>query len=255
MTAQDNQALFIIDPDSVVPLYHQIKQNLRDLIDNDILMPEQLIPSERELSDLYDVNRLTVRQALSELVREGILKRQRGVGTFVASPKITQTLAQVKGFSERIKEIGHRPASKVLSFHITQAPVAVARRLGLASRAPVYQLVRMRYADNDPVMLETAYLAQEMFPGLLDVDFTNQSLYKVLADRYDCRVLEADETLEPVIMTRYETEMLDAEPGTPGLLVESVAYDQDGRAIELGRSIVRGDKSRFYFRVKRHPEQ
>jgi GntR family transcriptional regulator len=254
VSTQSKETLFVIDTDSVVPLYHQIKENVRDLIDHDLLKEGELIPSERDLSEIYGVSRLTVRQALNELVREGLLERQRGIGTFVATPRITHALGQVKGFSERIKKAGHKPSSKVLSFVITRAPLTVARRLQLASHTEVYQLTRLRYADGKPVMLETAYLSSSRFPALLDVNFTNKSLYQVLAERYDCHIQEADETLEPVIMSEYEEQILEVDSGVPGLLVEAVAYNQHKVPVELGRSVVRGDKSRFYFRVKRHPE-
>jgi GntR family transcriptional regulator len=250
MSAKISQTVFIIDPASVVPLYHQIKQNLRELIENEVLPVGQSLPSERELAERYGVNRLTVRQALTELVSEGMLRRQRGIGTFVASPKLTQVMARVMGFSERIQEAGRAPSSRVLSLETVPAPAMVARYLNLEPGAPLYKLVRLRCADEEPVMLETAFLPQARFSELASVDFAKESLYRLLAEQFDCRVVEAEETLEPVIMTAYEVEMLQAEAGTPGLLVETVAYDQHGRAVEFGKSVVRGDKSRFYFRIK-----
>jgi GntR family transcriptional regulator len=250
MSAKISPTVFIIDPASVVPLYHQIKQNLRELIENEVLPVGQSLPSERELAERYGVNRLTVRQALTELVSEGMLRRQRGIGTFVAGPKLTQVMARVMGFSERIQEAGRAPSSRVLSLEIVSAPAMIARYLNLEPGAPMYKLVRLRCADEEPVMLETAFLLQARFPELTSFDFARESLYRLLAEQFDCRVVEAEETLEPVIMTAYEVEMLQAEAGTPGLLVETVAYDQYGAAVEFGKSVVRGDKSRFYFRIK-----
>ncbi len=243
---------FTIDPNSVVPLYHQIKQNLRELIENEILPVGQLLPSERDLGEHYGVNRLTVRQAMTELVSEGMLRRQRGVGTFVSVPKLTQMMGRVTGFSERIREVGRKPSSQVVSIETVPASAIVARSLNLKPNAPVYKLVRLRYADEEAVMLETVFLSKARFPDFKRIDFSEESLYQVLAERFNCRIVEADETLEPVIMTDYEVEILDAEPGTPGLLAETVAYDQNGVAVEFGKSIVRGDKSRFYFRIKTH---
>lgn len=241
---------FTIDPNSVVPLYHQIKQNLRELIENEVLQEGQLLPSERELGEYYGVNRLTVRQAMTELVSEGMLRRQRGVGTFVADPKLTQIMGRVTGFSERVQEVGRKPSSQKVSLEIVPASPRVARSLNLEPDTPLYNLVRLRLADGEPVMLETAFLPQARFPDLMEVDFSEESLYRVLAEKFNCRIVEADETLEPVIMTDYEVEVLEAEPGTPGLLIETVAYDQNGVAVEFGKSVVRGDKSRFYFRIK-----
>lgn len=101
----------MIDPGSVVPLYHQIKQNIHDLIENEVLNDGDLLPSKRQLGEIYGVNRLTVRQALNDLVNEGMLQRQRGIGTFVAVPKLTQVFDRVLGFSDSILEAGHKSAN------------------------------------------------------------------------------------------------------------------------------------------------
>lgn len=242
--------IFTIDPTSVIPLYHQIKQNLRELIENEVLPVGQMLPSERELGEYYGVNRLTVRQAMTELVSEGMLRRQRGVGTFIADPKLTQIMGRVTGFSERVRDVGRKPSSRMISLEIVLASTMVARSLKQEPNTRLYKLVRLHCADDEPVMLETAFLPQARFPDLKRINFSEESLYQVLAHQFNCRIVEADETLEPVIMTGYEVEMLEAEPGTPGLLVETVAYDQGGLAVEFGKSVVRGDKSRFYFRIK-----
>jgi GntR family transcriptional regulator len=193
-----------------------------------------------------------VRQAMKELVSEGMLYRQRGVGTFIANPKLTQIMGRVTGFSERVQEVGRKPSSQEISLEIVPASTRVARSLNLEPDTPLIKLIRLRCADVEPIMLETAFLPQARFPDLIEVDFSDGSLYRVLAEKFNCRIVEADETLEPVIMTDYEVEVLEAEPGTPGLLIETVAYDQNGIAVEFGKSVVRGDKSRFYFRIKTH---
>lgn len=241
----------MIDPDSVVPLYHQIKQNLREMIENEILKGGELLPSERELGEIYGVNRLTVRQALNDLVSEGALRRQRGVGTFVAEPKLTHALGRVLGFSERIRAEGRKPSSKVLLLESIPSPLGVARRLNIPVDTRLYKLVRLRCADEEPVMLETAYLPADRFPGLDAIDFAHESLYRVLAEEYGCYIVEAEEVLEPVLMTDYEVEILNAEPGTPGMLVEAISYEAQSKPVEFGKSVVRGDKARFIFRIKR----
>ena len=198
-----------------LPLYHQIKQNFRELIENDILKEGDLIPSERELAEAYGVNRLTVRQALNDLVSEGVLRRQRGIGTFVAQPKLTQSLGRVLGFSERVKEAGRAPSSQVVSSEIVPAPLAIARKLEVPPKSRLFKMVRLRCSDDEPVMLETCYLPLDRFNDLDEVDFSRESLYRVLAERYSCIITEAEETLEPVIMTDYEVQMLKAIAGTP----------------------------------------
>jgi GntR family transcriptional regulator len=257
MSDKVDPKIFSINAQSATPLYYQIKQNLRELVDAGTLEPDQLLPSEAELGQCYGVSRLTVRQAVVELVREGILRRERGVGTFVASPKLTQSIARAAGFSERVREAGKQPSSRVLSFEVIQAPARITHQLGLTTNARVYKLARVRCSDGEPVMLETAYLSQAQFPGLEEIDFSQASLYSTLADKFDCQIVEADETFEPVIMTDYEVQVLEARPNTPGLLVELVSFDQHGKPAEYSKSIVRGDKSRYLFHVRRQiwPQQ
>ncbi|MBP1694650.1 MAG: yvoA [Chloroflexi bacterium] len=252
MSTTFDPAQLKIDTTSIIPLYHQIKQNIRDLIENEILHSGDLLPSERELSEFYGVNRLTVRQALNDLVSEGMLRRQRGVGTFVAESKLTQVLDHVLGFSERIREAGHLPSSRQLALDIIPAPVSVARRLGIFPDISVYKLVRLRCSDEEPVMFETAYLPLALFPGLASIDFSNTSLYQILSDRFNCLILEAEEQLEPVLLADYEAKMLEVDPGIPGMLVESTSYNQYGKIVEIGKSVVRGDKARFMFHIRRH---
>ena len=244
--------LLKIDPGSVVPLYHQIKQNFRDLIENEVLNGGDLLPSERELGEIYGVNRLTVRQALNDLVNEGMLQRQRGIGTFVAVPKLTQVIDRVLGFSDRIQEAGHKPSSRMISIETVPAALSVARRLALQPKLPIYKLVRLRCADGEPVMLETAYLSVVLFPSLDAVDLSDQSLYTVLSEKYNCLIQEAEEQLEPVLLTDYEARMLEVEPGTPGMLVESTSYNQFGKPVEFGKAVVRGDRARFMFHIRRY---
>lgn len=242
---------FKLDPHSVTPLYYQIKQNLQELVDSGTFQPGQLLPAEGEMGQYYGVSRLTVRQAVGELVREGILRRERGVGTFVCSPKMTHSMLRTAGFSERMRDAGHIPSSQVLSFEVVPAPAKIAERLGLDPTDLVYKLSRLRCADGEPHMIETTFFSHNRFPGLEQMDFSQASLYSTLAERFDCLVVAADEVFEPVILNNYEMDLLKTKPNTPGLLLEVVAYDQDNFLVEYTKSVVRGDKARMLFHVKR----
>jgi len=243
--------MFKIDTNSKIPLYHQIKQNIRQLIDEKILDSGNSLPAERELAVHYGVNRLTVRRAIGELVNEGILKRKRGVGTFISNPKLTQNMKRVNGFNERVQETGRIPSAKILSFEELPAPVNIARKLSAQSEESVYKLIRLRYVDGEPVMLQTAWLLKKYYPGLDQYDLSKNGLYQVLSEKYNSYPVESDETLEPVILTEYEQQMLESRPNTPGLFVESVTKDQNGKVAEFCTSIVRGDRCRYYFHISR----
>lgn len=242
---------FSIDPASLVPLYYQIRENLRELIRAGDLPAGELIPSERELSEFYSVNRLTVRQAVTELVREGLLRRQHGVGTFVQN-KVTQEMPILAGFSERMSLIGHKPGSRLISLTHQSPTRSAAQQLHIPLDGKVVKIVRLRLLDEMPFMLETAFLREDLVPNLQVSDLEREpSLYRILTTRYSIQITEAEEVLEPVLLTSYEAGILETEPGRPALLIEGVVYEGHGLPFEVTSSLVRGDKSRFYFRLHR----
>lgn len=242
---------FKINPQSALPLYYQIKQNLLDLVESGKFAPGELLPAEGEMGEYYGVSRLTVRQAVGELVREGVLLRERGRGTFVARPKATQIITRSSGFSERIREAGQKPSSQVIRYEVIPASPKVAEYLQITPGAPVYQLTRLRSVDGEPQVIETTHLPQAMFPGLQDFDFSKSSLYSTLAEHYQCMVMSADEVFEPVLLTSYEAGLLGAKPKSTALLLEIIAFDQNDNRVEYNKSIIRGDKARLLFHVKR----
>lgn len=242
---------FSIDPASLVPLYYQIRENLRELIRSGDLAPGEIIPSERELSEYYDVNRLTVRQAVTELVREGLLRRQHGIGTFVQN-KATHEMPTLAGFTERMSRSGHKPGSRLISLTHQRPTRSAAQQLNISQDGQVVKIVRLRLLDDQPFMLETAYLREDLVPGLEASDLQQEpSLYRLLTARYGIQITEAEEVLEPVLLTSYEADILETEPGRPALLIEGIVYEGHGLPFEVTTSLVRGDKSRFYFRFRR----
>jgi GntR family transcriptional regulator len=247
---KDWRELIRIDRQAKVPLYYQISQNLRALIESGELQPGESVPSEWELSDLYGVSRLTVRRALDELSREGWLTRRHGVGTFVAAPAMAQIVPSRLSFTQKMRQIGRTAGSRWVSVKVMPALDEVATHLGLEVAAPVVELVRVRLADDDPIMLETAYLSQARFPDLSEASLSHGSLYEFLSERYQVLVVAVDQTLEPVLLTTQEALFLDAEPGAPALLSELVAYTRDNTPIEYSWSVTRGDKCKFFFRFR-----
>jgi GntR family transcriptional regulator len=240
--------LIKIDRQAKIPLYHQISQNLRELILDGQVQPGETVPSEWELSDLYGVSRLTVRRALDELAREGWLIRRHGVGTFVANPTVAQIVPGKLSFTQKMRRIGRTPSSRLVSMKVIPAADEVATYLRLEVDTPVTELVRVRLADGEPIMLETACLSQARFPDLTEANLGDGSLYEFLSDRYQVTVVAVDQTLQPILLTSQEAQLLDAEAGSPALLSEVVAFTEDDVPIEYSWSVTRGDKCKFYFR-------
>jgi GntR family transcriptional regulator len=238
---------YVLDPDSAAPLYHQIRESLRSAIEDGLLDPGQMLPPERELTVTYGVNRLTLRQAVGELVHEGLLRREHGVGTFVARPKMVLRMDLASGFSELVREAGHTRSSRSISLRVVPARVRVADQLDIEEGAEVWRLQRLRLADDEPFMIETVYLSHDRFPGLDEADLVRDGLYRTLREQFGCEPADTQDTLEPVFLDAYERELLDTDDKTLGLLVEATTRDAQGEVVEFSKSVVRGDRSRYVF--------
>ena len=231
-----------------VPKYYRLKQELRQEIGQ--LSPGMAIPTERVLSTRFAVSRTTVRQALHELVVEGQLQRFQGRGTFVAPPKLTQTL-QLTSYTQDIAASGRRPTSRLLDAAVVPAPSDVATRLELRVDAPVQRLERLRLADDEPMAIEAVYLDAERFAGVGDAMLHSSSLYALLREQYATVLVRAEETIETVLASPSEAGMLDTGTGLPLLLLTRTSWDEQDRPVEYVRSLYRGDRYRFVANLSR----
>ncbi len=229
-----------------IPLHHQVFRDLKSALDANEWQPGDRMPTERELAERYGCSLITVRHALGELVREGRIERTRGRGTFVLQPRIDRDIAGAMSFTEEMQRRGLDPATRVVTAEIQPAGEAVASALGIPAAAPVAYLERIRVGGGEPLLLEQARLPAERFPGLLAFDFERRSLYDILAERYETRILRARETVEPVMLRRREASLLDLPTRSLALRIDGVAIASDGTPVEVARSFVRGDRTRYY---------
>ncbi len=251
----DPKELYKIDRQEKAPLYDLIEQNLRQLIMSGQLNIGESVPSEWELVNLYGVSRLTVRNALDNLTRQGWLVKRHGVGTFVTHPTVTEISPSKLSFSEQMRAIGRKPSSRLVSLRVMPAEAEVAKRLKLEQGQPVVEIVRVRLADGEPVLLETSCLSQKRFPGLeAATELTSSSLYEWLATHYQTTVAMMDQTLEPVLLSDAQAHHLETLPGTPAMFSKVLAYTSAGEPIEYAWSVTRGDQCRFYFSFRRGEE-
>jgi len=236
----------VIRRDSPVPYYYQLEEFLKEGIENGAWKPGQKIPSEAELCEIFDVSRTVVRQALSELVHEGVLYRRKGKGTFVAELKIRESLVQhLTGFYEDMVALGLKPSTKVLEQKVIPAPLKIADALGLEEGEPVVMIDRLRFVDGEPIVLVVTYLPEKLCPGLAKEDLSTQSLYAILEKKYGLELVYGRRTLEAVMATEEEAKLLETEEGDPIVLLRSISYLKDGRPIEYFKALHRGDRSRF----------
>jgi len=244
--------LFRIDSGSKLPLYDQIERNLRDLIINGQLQPGQMVPPEWDLSELYGVSRLTVRRALEDLVRQNWLERKHGVGTFVRQPTIASIADSKLSFTEQMRAIGRKPSSHLIGQRVVPATAKIARAIQIGEGESIFEITRVRLADEIPILLETSCVSHEQFPGLADRSWSeNDSLYKILSEDYGVGITGMDHTIKPVLLTETEARYLQAKAGIPALLSEIVSFTRDGTPVEYSWSFSNGDKSEFYFHFQR----
>ncbi|MGD0555673.1 MAG: GntR family transcriptional regulator [Streptosporangiaceae bacterium] len=240
-----------VDKSSPVPLYFQIAENLRGAIENGTLAAGEKLGNEIQIGERLAVSRPTVRQAIQRLVQDGLLTRQRGVGTVVTRPGIQRKLA-LSSLHEDLREAGRRPATTVLSVAAVAATQEVATALGVQPGTRVLAIERLREADGEPLAVMRNHLA----PGLLDTgdvaDLLSRSgLYETLR-RQGIRFHAAEETIGARKATATEARLLQAARGSTVLTMTRVATDPTGRPIEYGVHAYLAE--RHSFRVQLGPD-
>lgn len=240
----------MIDKNSPIPIYHQLEEYIKAQIDNGDLVPDEAIPSERVYADMFQISRMTIRQALTNLVNDGYLYRQKGKGTFVNRKKFEQRLQGLTSFTEDMKERGFTPGSRLVSFEIIPSGREMAERLNLNENTPVYEIKRVRLADNVPMALETTYLPANLVKGLTE-DIINQSLYQYIEEKLSLTIHEATQQIEASIAKEQELRLLEIEKGSPVLLILRTSLLKDGTPFEFVKSAYRADRYKFVHTMHR----
>lgn len=236
------------------PLFRQISDGLRRQIEAGHLKPGDAIPSEREYVEQLGVSRMTVRAALDELVREGLLVRQHGRSTVVAGARINKNALGFMSFTEDMRARGLEASSRLLRLEAEMADAAVAAQLGLGVGERVVCIERVRLANAEPMALERCFLPHARFAGLLDEDLTQQSLYEVLERRFGCRPMLAEESIEAILLDTQEARQLGVARNSPALLARRITRDEHGQLIEAVQTLYRADRYRMLF-VRRRQGQ
>lgn len=235
-----------IDRDVPIPYHYQLREIMRQEIVAGRWPVGERLPSERDLCVIFSVSRPTVRGAIEALVDEGLLRREKGRGTYIASPKIVEGLLQTPfGFSDSMQAQAIEFTTRVLAVEVRPAPYIVARELRLADGAPVIFLERVRSTGGEPILTVASYLPEESFSGLAAEDFTRSSLYHVLRTRYGMTMARARRYMEAVPADRHEAELLGVRVGLPLMQIDSTTYTESGIPFEFYRAFHRGDRTRF----------
>ncbi len=234
---------------NTLPLYIQIAEGLTQQIESGELSPGERLPAERELSRMFGVNRMTLRRALMRLELQGLLNRRQGAGTYIAPPKIERQADELVSFSRGMTRRGYLPGAKLLHFERKPAEGRIARELCLPAEAEVFYFHRLRSLDGEPVMLEEFWMSVARFPNLEAFDLINRFIFDILETEYGLTVTRARQSLEPVVATDYEAEMLNIQVGSPLMLERRLSFDEQDKPIEYGKDLYRGDRFRFVTEV------
>lgn len=243
-----------INKDIPIPYYYQIAQSLRELIEDSEEGAgdrEIALPSELELCQVYDVTRGTVRHALEALEREGLISRERGRGTFVTRRRVQLDLTRLCSTTQDMKIRGWTPGTRVLSVQCMLPRPHVQRELRIPEDRQVWEVYRLRLANDEPISLQWAYIPCDLTPGLDEYELSG-SLYYSLKNGYGIELRNAAQVIRTRVVTLGEAELLAIDEGDPVFVIERTSRDQSDVPVEHLHSLWRGDRYDLQVQLQGH---
>lgn len=238
-----------LDKNSFIPLYFQIQDRLAKQIQSGALLSGDMLPGEEDLCRLYGVSRMTARQSLQGLKQQGLVRSEKGRGTFVIQPKVEKKIAHLSGFSAEMRSLGMKPSSRILEQATKPASPEIALRLGVSPGSLLLELHRLRLADGLPLAIEQVWISLAEFPGIAKIDFSRSSLYGTLREKYGIQVGSADEIIEARAPTAREAKLLEISPRLSLLVISRTIRTVQGKPVEASLSLYRGDRYRAVLHI------
>lgn len=226
------------------PIYLQLREVIRNKIEDGEYLPGMAIPSENELVETYKINRMTVRSGIDALVSEGLLKRVQGKGVYVSGPKVERDLEILGGFTQTMVERKVKPTTKVIEKTLRKAGEKYSLVFNIDPDDEIYYVKRICSADGEPTSIDEIFIPKYVIPKLMGIDLDVFSIYEVY-DLYDINLTWAYQTLDIITLDPRDAGMLGISENSPVMLFECISYDDDNRVIELSQTYTRGDKYRF----------
>jgi GntR family transcriptional regulator len=242
-------------PLSPTPLYARIKEVLRARILDGTYAPHAQMPSEHELCAMFEVSRITIRQALGDLQKEGLLFKIHGKGTFVSKPKAFQNVTSLQGFAEAMSSMGYEIVNQLRSFRVVKASRQVADRLNLAEGASVVEIHRVRLLNRAPVSLEITYVPEALEKRLANADLVTRDIFLILENDCGLALGHADVSIDAVLADDEIGEALKVEEGSPVLRIERLTHCADGTPIDYEHLYFRGDAFQYRLRIDREKKR
>ncbi len=245
-----------LDETSSVPLFEQIASWIKNAINKGAIKRGDRIPNEMELCKVFNVSRITVRNALSKLQSSGFLERKRAKGTYVLSRVVNfQYISESMGLGEELVKKGVPIEDEVLRCEVIEADDLLSDKLGIKIGEKVFALERLRIIHNEPLILSCNFLDYSMVSGIEKYDFTKNFLYSVLEKDFGMRLGDFVRTFEPIILDEGQTKLFRLKRGQHlAFKIESITYDEDSRVVEYYEGIQRGRFGKLTVRSKRNHE-
>ena len=243
----------MINKYSPIPLYYQLVDEITSQINSGKLAVGSKLPAERELCQIYDLSRTTVRQAIQELERMGCVVCMHGKGNFITCPMIRQQLLTIYSFSGEMKKQGKVPSTKLISHCIIPCDCKLAEELKVETGTPVYEFKRVRLADNEPMMFVTTYLPVSRFPNFDGEKLATVSLYQIMTEEYGIKLTEVNESMQAVSIRRNEAMLLETVEGEPAMMIRRKSFEGE-LVVEYAVGITRCDRFKYEVTLKNKPE-
>lgn len=237
-----------LDKKSFTPLYYQLADLLRERISDGSLKPGMTLPSEFDLIEEHNISRGTVREALRLLEQEGMIEKRKGIGTFVSAPKIEHATDRPMGFSRVMQMTGKTPSAQLLEMSELQPSHSIGEILNLVDGDKVYLVKRLRFADDEPLLLEYSYFRKDVGERLLNENLT-QSIYSLLENKFDLVLNRSVNTVEAQLAKEDEAKILGVEEGSPVLVLRRIVYFDEDTPFEYAKDIYRADRTKFKIRT------
>jgi GntR family transcriptional regulator len=236
------QLNLFIDSHSFVPYYAQIVDHIRAQVKQGKLKEGQVFCSEGDIARVLGISKMPVRQAFQKLRSEGLLVIAKGKRPVIGSGRVPWNFQQLRGFSEEMRRRGLVPSAKLLALDRVEPALDVAQALKLTPGEQAYSLKRLRFVNAEPVAVVTSFLPARIFSGIDKQDLERQSLYQIFERTYNRKLHWAEESIGAVVAQGDDALALQAEPGSPLLLIKETTYDEQDIPIEYSVSLLRGDR-------------
>lgn len=235
----------MLNPTAATPLYNQLMDIIEEDIISGVYKPGDRLQTEKEMSSNYNVSIITVRKAIGGLIEKGLVERKQGKGTFISRPKFSRNIKRLQSFSEMCYSIGATPGAKMLENKLVIADEKTAKKLNVPQGSKVIYIARLRFVNNEPVVIEKNYFPIK-YAFLLDAKFNDNSLFDYLNSKSNFKVCSSEKTIELCHTNSTEAKLLMVSKNSNMLYVKSTAYDENNEPLYYGVQVINGHRFSLY---------